>query len=233
MIPALWISPGYEICPMLVENFLQIDGDSKGRIHDKEDNWRGQYSYWKEKRKLLIDFDGKRCSHTFMQLGKHVYRDEQRRQMLIRGDSSHAENVQAPDVSSTKVPENFHCNRTFNYYHPGKPAETLRLGYDKEKNHKVSWKGGDPTGHWSEHMVDHGVLPAGMDDAKPIISITFHHKGNENLATTTIYGMVTGTKNVYRAIGTTLENGGHRVYYNEEMATVMKGWHIVLIEIGT
>ena len=64
MIPALWISPGYEICPMLVENFLQIDGDIKGRVHDKEDNWQGQYSYWKEKKKLFVDFDGKLLTFT-------------------------------------------------------------------------------------------------------------------------------------------------------------------------
>ena len=231
MNPALWISPGYEICPLLVESFLQIDGDIKGRIHDKEDNWQGEYTYWKEKSKLIVNFSGERFSHNFTQLGKHVYRDEQSRQMLISGDSTHAENVQGPDVPPTKVPENFHCDKTFNYYHPGKPAETLRLGYDKEGNPKVSWKGGDPTGHWSQHMVEDGALPAGMDGTKPIISITFHHKGNETLAKPTLYGMVTGTTNVYRAIGTTFKDDRHRVYCNEEMGW-LKGWHIVMIEIG-
>ena len=230
MDPALWISPGYTICPVLVENFFQIDGDIKGRVHDKEDNWQGQYSYWKEKKKLVVNFSGEQCSHTFTKLGRHVYRDEKRRQMLIPGDSTHAENVQGPDVPPTKVPENFRCNKTFIYYHPGKTAETLRLGRDKENNPKVSWQGGDPTGHWSEHMVEHGELPAGTDATKPVICITFHHKGNETLATTTIYGAVTGTTNVYRAIGTKLDNDKHRVYYNEEMRW-LKGWHIVLIQV--
>ena len=150
--------------------------------------------------------------------------------MLIPGDSTHAENVQGPDVPPPDVPENFSCDKTFHYYHPGKPPETIRLGHDKENNPRVSWKGRNPTGYWSENMVDHGELPEGTDATKPVICITFHHQGNETLATTTIYGAVAGTKNVYRAIGTKLDNGRSRVYYEKEMKFV-KSWHIVLIEV--
>ena len=72
------------------------------------------------------------------------------------------------------------------------------------ESRKVSWKGGDPTGHWSENMVEHGELPEGTDATKPVICITFQHKGNETLATIPIYGAV------YRAIGTII--GRSRVY---------------------
>ena len=59
MHPALWISPGHKVCPILVENFVQIDEDIKGKVHDKEDNWQGQYSYWKAKTRLTVNFDGR------------------------------------------------------------------------------------------------------------------------------------------------------------------------------
>ena len=230
MDPALWISPGWTIYPIRMENFLKIDGDMKGEVHDEENTCQGQYSYWRERKKLIVDFDGQRYSHTFTQLGGHVYRDEQKRHMLIPGDSTNAEKVQGPDVPPPEVPENFSCDKTFQYYHPGKKTETLRLGHDKENNPRVSWKGKDPTGSWSEHMVGHGELPEGTDATKPIIYITFHHEGNETKASTTIYGAVAGTKNVYRAIGTTLKNGACRVYYEKEMK-FLRDWHIVLIEV--
>ena len=58
-----------------------------------------------------------------------MYRDEQSRQMLIPGDSNHAEKVQGPDVPPIKVPDNFRSDKTFNNYHPG---------HDKDNNPKVS-----------------------------------------------------------------------------------------------
>ena len=51
------------------------------------------------------------------------------------------------------------------------------------------------------------ALPKGMDYTKPILDVKFNYKGNEAKAITTLYALIRGTKNVWRAVGRRLKNG--------------------------
>ena len=72
------------------------------------------------------------------------------------------------------------------------------------------------------------VVPKGMDCAMPILDVKFHHKGDEAKAITTLYALVQGTKNVWRAVGRRLKNG--TLWFDpEDDLEKHKGWSIILV----
>ena len=118
----------------------------------------------------------------------------------------------------------------FHHCHPSKPEGTLRLGHHGG-HHKVSFNGGEPTGNWFQSYCpqDHaGELPTGIDRMKPILPITFHCNGDGSKEETALYGVVSGTTDVYRAIGQSFKDCMSRIYCDKELA-ILSHWHIVLV----
>ena len=70
-----------------------------------------------------------------------------------------------------------------------------------------------------------------MDYKKPILEIKFNYRGDEAKAITTLYALVQGTKNVWRAVGRRLKNG--TVWFDpEDDLEKHKGWSIILVAAG-
>ena len=69
---------------------------------------------------------------------------------------------------------------------------------------------------------------SGVDKSKPIVRFKFDSRGFEDIAGTVPDGVVTGTTNVYRAIGSEEDGVGNRVYSDVDIP-ILKMWHVVLI----
>ena len=69
--------------------------------------------------------------------------------------------------------------------------------------------------------------PKGMD-YKNVLEIRFHYKGIESKAETTLYVLVKGTKNVWRAVGSRLKSGEYFLD-PEDYLERNKDWSIVLV----
>ena len=164
----------------------------------------------------------------------HRYRANTQSQILVFQNND--KNVPEPEFqdlygvmqSGIPIPD-FQCVMSFGYKHPGSPEVTLRLGYDKNGDQKVSWRGNTPTGWWSANpLQDMGRLPSGIDAANPIFSIQFNYKGEETPETGTVYGLVLETSHVYRAIGSVDKKGQVRLYDDNDIGICTK-WHIVMV----
>ena len=125
--------------------------------------------------------------------------------------------------------DGFRCASSFVYMHPGSAETTLRIGFDKDGECKVSWQGGTPTGWWAVNQLQPGTrLPSGINATEPVFSIRFNCKGDETQESGTVYGLLLGTSHVYRAIGSVDKHGQVRFYTDSEI-DFCKPWHIVLV----
>ena len=73
-----------------------------------------------------------------------------------------------------------------------------------------------------------GTLPRGMDYKKPILEIKFNYRRDEAKAITTLYALVQGTNNVWRAVGRRLNTGTHWFDVEDDLEK-NKGWSIILV----
>ena len=62
----------------------------------------------------------------------------------------------------------------------------------------------------------------------PIIRLQLNASGFDDLAYGVLYGVVSGTTNVYRLIGSDELDVDPRIY-NDAETTVVKAWHVVLV----
>ena len=232
-VHALWLHPGYAITPMTLKN---------GQVHVNEGEGQGYYQTYENSGKqcVVIIFSGRQTTdfeyqvpHNMRHLNRDVYRNHNNRQIFIVLNSNNPVKVINSDVSTTSGPADFHCVASFLYCHPSKREQSLRLGYH-DKRCKVSFNGNAPTGNWFRSPLQdpNEKIPTGIDRLQPILSVTFHCNGDETKEITTLYGVVQGTNHVYRAIGTTFEDGCHRIYCDGEIDSLSR-WHIVLIPAGT
>ena len=91
--------------------------------------------------------------------------------------------------------------------------------------------GKEPNGKWGFHEWPPGhPAPSGIDDSRMVLTVTFHCNGESSKDMTTLYGVVAGTTDVYRAIGCTGSTGMTRIYVDDELSLLSK-WHIVLVTL--
>ena len=149
--------------------------------------------------------------HHLKPLGKHVYRSHNQQQVLVFVNMDYPVTVGLPCSSISCAYPDFHCQQEFVYCHPSKSEVCLRLGYH-ETVPKVSFNGREPTGGWSFHDFPrcHQAL-AGIDHSREVLTVTFHHNGDSSQQISTVYGVVAGTTDVYRAIGWTDSTGMTRI----------------------
>ena len=231
---AVWLDPGRDIMSMTLQS---------GQVCIDQGPLHGHYETYEnadlQERCLNICFSGRQsCGsrfedqvpHHLKPLGKGVYRTHNRHQVLVFNDIDNPVTVGLPCNSISCAYPDFRCQHEFVYCHPSKAEECLRLGWH-EMLPKVSFKGKEPTGKWSFHEFPscHGA-PAGIDRSRAVLTVTFHCKGESSKEITTVYGVVAGTTDVYRAIGCTDSTGMTRIYVDDELSLLSK-WHIVLVGV--
>ena len=228
-VHALWLHPGNAIMPMTLKN---------GQVHVNDGEGQGYYQTYENSGRqcVVIIFSGRQTTafecqvpHNMRHLNRDVYRNYNNRQICIVLNSNNPVTVSNSDVSTTSGPADFHCFASFLYCHPSKREQSLRLGYHDNRC-KVSFNGNAPLSKIPLQNPKEKI-PTGIDRHQPILSVTFHCNGDETKEKTTLYGVVQGTEHVYRAIGTTLEDGDHRIYLDGEIGN-LSYWHIVLIPAG-
>ena len=239
---ALWLHAG---SPM---KFMSLD---HGQVCVNHGAWQGHYATYPnsalEKQCLILTFSGRhnrghhfeeQVPHHLKPLGKHVYRNYDHQQILVFENLDYPVNVSCDPLArfgsvSTHY-GNFHCEQEFVYCHPSKPEESLRLGWHEVAHQfipKVSFNGREPTGGWSLHEFPScHEAPSGIDHSRNVLNVTFHYNGDSSKEMSTVYGVVAGTTDVYRAIGSTNSNGLTRIYYDAELS-LMSTWHIVLVGV--
>ena len=234
-LSALWLHPGSPAIHMALQN---------GQVSVNGGEWQGHYHTFSvsqfQQECLAINFSGKenlrfenQVPHSMKPLTSgpvpHVYRNWNNSQILVIKNNDNPVTVEFYDDSEIRDPNGFHCVFAFRHCHPTHNEETLRLGFH-DGNQRVSFNGKAPTGKWSVHEFPQEIYspPTGIDVRKQVLSVTFHFKGVEAKAETTIYGVIEGTENVYRAIGMADKNGMVRIYSDWESA-ILSQWHIVLV----
>ena len=231
---ALWLHAGASIIPMSLEN---------SQVWVDQGFWHGHYATYRNfalhDKCLHLCFSGyqnrggrfeEQVPHHLKPLGKHVYRNHNQQQVLVFGNVDYPVTVGLPCSSISCAYPDVHCQHEFVYCHPSKSEVCLRLGWH-ELLPKVSFNGREPTGKWSLHEFPscHGA-PAGIDRSRAVLTVTFHCKGESSKEITTVYGVVAGTTDVYRAIGCTDSTGMTRIYVDDELSLLSK-WHIVLVGV--
>ena len=230
-MPALWLEPGKAAVAMTLDDGQVAVG--AGPLH-------GHYHMYRDKaqgEKHLIIVYGDEIKQQVLcmkHVGGNVYRANTKSEILVFQNED--KNVTEPEfqdlddemLSRIPIPD-FQCVMSFIYMHPDSPEATLRLGYDKNGDFKVSWQGKTPTGWWSANeLKDGGRLPSGIDAASPVFAVRFNHKGEETQESGTVYGLLVGTSHVYRAIGSVDENRQVRLYDDDDIGICTR-WHIVLV----
>ena len=204
------------------------------REEDRE-SWNGTI---KESRngaiidEIHVKFNIDEKTTTMIPLGQQMYRGEDKKQMIMCGDIENPITVRGPDMANNEVTPDFFPEMAFHYYHPGREEAILRIGYVGAVR-KLTWRNGLPTGAWdicpmvAEERILR-ALPRGMDYKSPILEIKFHYRGNEDKAETTLYALVQGTNNVWRAVGRRLNTGTHWFDVEDDLEK-NKGWSIILV----
>ena len=222
---ALWLEPGSAPVTMTLEN---------DRVAVRAGPLHGHYRMYTngaqgEKHLMLAFGDEKKPPFRMKHVGGNVYRDHIRSQILVFQNMD--KNVAEPESQDPDFErhDGFRCANSFVYMHPGSAETTLRIGFDKDGECKVSWQGGTPTGWWAVNQLQPDTrLPSGTDATEPVFSIRFNCKGDETQESGTVYGLLLGTSHVYRAIGSVDKNGQVCFYTDDELG-YCKQWHIVLV----
>ena len=189
---------------------------------------------------LLVCFGGKppysqasrfedQIPHHLRPCGRHVYRNYNNEQMIVFGNLDYPVTVASSGVYGIEAdPDGFHCQMAFHHCHPSKCVQRLRLG--NHKGHpKVCFNRNEPTGMWSVHKFPEIVqTPTGIDRNGDILSISFHWNGSECKQSNTLYGLLSGTTDVYRAIGTGHPSNPNDIWCDSRLSE-MSHWHIVLL----
>ena len=229
---AVWLHPGRKIMCMTLQN---------GQVCVEQGDLHGHYETYSnlgvQQWCLIICFSARnffgscfesQAPHHLKPLGKGVYRTHNNQQIFVTNDIDNPVTVGLPCNSISCAYPDFLCQHEFVYCHPSKAEECLRLGWKGGIDPKVSFGGKEPTGKWSFHdFPEIHETPTGIDRSRQILSVTFHCKGEESKESTTLYGVVAGTTDVYRAIGCTYP-WGNRIYVDKELE-ILYDWHIVLV----
>ncbi len=222
---ALWLEPGRAPVCMTQENdrVAVREGRLHGHYHRYTNGAQGEEH-------LMLAFGHYQTTpHHMKHVGGNVYRDHISSQILVFQNMD--KNVAEPESQDPDFErhDGFRCANSFVYMHPGSAETTLRIGFNKDGECKVSWKGGTPTGWWAVNQLQPDTrLPSGTDATEPVFSIRFTCKGDETQESGTVYGLLLGTSQVYRAIGS-VDKNGQVCFYTDSEIHFCEQWHIVLV----
>jgi len=206
-----------------------------GIVCGEQGAWHAGYGTYQNSTSLTQSPD--LCLQWFAEwkvLGKYVYRSSNRQQILVFGNINHPVTASYSDNCLNLIFKNgqFQCTAEFVYCKPSKSEERLRLGW-QDCIPKVSFNGSEPTGNWSleKFPIGHAV-PTGIDDSRDILSVTFLCNGASSKEVTTVYGVVAGTTDVYRAIGfTDYSIGGTLIFRDSELSQFLSKRNIGLVGV--
>ena len=232
---ALWLDPGSPIIGLAFHN---------GQISVNGGQWHGFCQTYQNvalrEECMVICFGGEppysqnsrfedQIPHHLKPCGGHVYRNYNNEQLMVFGNIDYPVTVASSDIYGIEAdPDGFHCERAFLHCHPSKDVQKLRLGHHKGL-HKVCFDRNEPTGTWSIHKFPDIVqAPTGIDRSGDILSISFHWNGCEWKQSNTLYGLLSGTTDVYRAIGTGDPSNWNNIYCDSKLSE-LSDWHIVLL----
>ena len=210
------------------------DGKIFAEQPEDQESWNGTVTEAKRNEAIIdemhIKFNCEWKTVTMRRLGQQLYRSEDKTHMILYGDMQNPITMRAPATDYVGMPD-FYCLMTFQYFHPCRDESSLRIGYVGVEK-KISWNHRAPTGYWSLSplMMTEEELepyPKGLV-YKNVLEIKFHCKGIEAKAKTTLYVLVQGAKNVWRAAGRRLKCGKY-VLDPEDDLEQNKGWSIVLV----
>ena len=165
---ALWLEPGCAPVNMTLDNksVSVREGALHGHYHWYTDDAQGEHHLmlaFCEKKETAMKFENQTPFHM-KHVGGNVYRNYNRSQILVfqnmYKDVGEPES-QEPDFGKH---DGFRCASSFVYMHPGSPESTLRIGFDKHGECKVSWQGGETHGlverqrarAWHTRTLRHG-----------------------------------------------------------------------------
>ena len=215
---------------------MMINGENIAACNEADrKKWNGTITTTNEK--IHVQFTGDAWTATMTPHGPQVFRAEDKGQLIIYGNIENPVTVEAAYMPNSNVWDGFCCVNAFHYYHPWKPAATLHVATNPTNDiRKVSWNGGKLTGEWALRYANIDVnllkkLPKGMDYDSPILDVKFHHKGDEDREVTTLYALVLGTNNVWRAVGRRTEDGTEHFDIAEDLKK-NADWSITLVAVG-
>ena len=228
---ALWLEPGKPIISMSLQSAqVRVNNEALHGFyatHQHADfHWQCLQLCFSHRQNPGERFEDQ-VPYNMRPYGTHVYRNYNKQQMFV---SLHQE-PELPCSSVRCANRDFSVVSEYVYCHPSKPEESLLLGWF-EGEQKVSFKGKEPTGKWGFHdWPSASPVPSGIDGRREILTVTFHCNGEADKEITTLYGMLTGTTDVYRAIGWNNSAGVARIYVDAEMS-FLSDWHIVLVSVA-
>ena len=231
---ALWLHPGSSMLSMALQH---------GQVCVNQGPWHGHYRTYQNpafsQQCLDLCFSGRRnggtrfeeqVPHHMKPLGRRVYRNYNNQQMMVFVNSDNLVTDGSPGTKVSCDLNCFLCVMEFVHCHPSQSKSSLRLGFH-ECLPTVSFNGKEPTGHWSFHEFPNiHKAPTGIDLHHSVLRVAFHWDGDESKQETTLYGLVVGTTDVYRAIGMVDSTGASRIYCDSELSLLSK-WHIVLVGV--
>ena len=230
IIPGEWVRP----ISFLGKNIVAKKKEDQESWDGKVTETRGNGAIIDE---IHVRFNGEEKTITMLPLGQQMYRSEDKTRMIMCGDIENPITVRGPARENGMTPwcqGDFCCTMAFHYYHPTKEEASLKIGFVGMQK-KISYNHRLPTGEWDIRPLQEDEerlesYPRGMD-YKHILQIRFHHKGEEAKAWTTLYALVQGTRNVWRAVGRRLKCG-RLVLDPEDDLTLHKTWSIILVAAG-
>ena len=239
---ALWLDPGSPIIGLAFHN---------GQISVNGGQWHGFCQTYQnvalKEECMVICFGGEppysqhscfedQIPHHLKPCGGHVYRNYNNKQLMVFGNIDYPVTVASSDIYGIESdPDGFQCQMAFLHCHPSKDVQRLRLGQHKGLS-KVCFDRNEPTGTWSIlKFPDIVQAPTGIDRSGDILSISFDWNGCEWRQRNTLYGLLLGTTDVYRAIGTLSscnsklsELSDWHIYCDSKLSE-LSDWHIVLL----
>ena len=184
----------------------------------------------------VLDFQNQ-VPHRLLEIAEGVFRNHNMMQIYVVGDVVPRYRAIKEALSwktnlctgSLSFPDCSVLQRGL-YLHPGAEAASIQLTYVAGMP-KISWKGGTPNGHWEVHPVPRHWGASHLNTDEPVLSLRFNARGIEEdrPKPATIYAVLKGSSNVYRAVGQAIPgDGGVKLYADHELV-VLKTWHIVIV----
>ena len=181
--------------------------------------------------RAVHDFHGQ-VPHRLIEIAAGVFRNYNQSQVLVvSGGGLPSLRMLMGNHNMTALDPNVQAVARGTYSHPGFKENSIQLVYIAGLA-KVIWQGGNPNGHWEFQACPKQGWGAGnFDMDKPVLSLRFNARGIEEECSkpSTVYACMTGSSNVYRAVGQSVPGeGAVRLYADHEMS-VMRNWHIVIV----
>ena len=237
----LWLHPGFgPICMKTVGDLVSVaDSAYHGNVivhYDENMKANVMSLAFCGSGREVQDFHNQ-VPHRLVEIADGVFRNHNKMQIYVVQDALPRYRA-VQDLSFTKnlrtgdstFPDVLVVERRV-YLHPGSEPASIQLTYVGGLPN-VSWQGGTPNGHWERHPFPQSEWGASnLNTQEPLLSLVFNARGIEEQRPkpATIYAVLKGSTNVYRAVGQAIPGDrGVKLYADHELI-VWKNWHIMIV----